>query len=282
MEEEWRDLSFDEQLDKKDFNEYQFGSFKPNLCQRILIFIANKTFLKRGFFRIKFTQLILSLKKGPLDIHFRNCAFRIYGENNLIEYGILLNPEYNQTDIDFLLEDSKSNSNFVDLGCNIGLYSLPLASSAPNGTVISIDANPLMQSRLSFNANSSGIKNIQIICSAVSDKTGEGSLLIRKNDTAIVSVNEDIKGSIKIDKLENIISQQGLKSIYGLKIDIEGHEDKALVPFLLNVDEDLLPKRIVIEKKTKNSDYPGCAIAFKKLNYTLVSRSRNNSLYKKL
>ena len=282
MEEEWRNLSFDEQLDKKDFTEYQFGSFKPNLYQRILIFIANKTFFKRGFFRIKFTQLIMSLTKGPLDIHFRNCAFRIYGENNLIEYGILLNPKYNQTDIDFLLEDSKSNSNFVDLGCNIGLYSLPLASSAPNGTVISIDANPLMQSRLSFNANSSGIKNIQIICSAVSDKTGEGSLLIRKNDTAIVSVNEDIKGSIKIDKLENIIREQGLKSIYGLKIDIEGHEDKALVPFLLNVDEDLLPKRIVIEKKTKNSDYPGCAIAFKKLNYTLVSRSRNNSFYKKL
>ena len=282
MEEEWRNLSFDEQLDKKKFTEYQFGSFTPNLCQRILIFIANKTFFKRGFFRIKFTQLIMSLTKGPLDIHFRNCAFRIYGENNLIEYGILLNPEYNQTDIDFLLEDSKSNSNFVDLGCNIGLYSLPLASSAPNGTVISIDANPLMQSRLSFNANSSGIKNIQIICSAVSDKTGEGSLLIRKNDTAIVSVNEDIKGSIKIDKLENIIREQGLKSIYGLKIDIEGHEDKALVPFLLNVDEDLLPKRIVIEKKTKNSDYPGCAIALKKLNYTLVSRSRNNSFYKKL
>jgi len=282
LEEEWRNLSFDEQLDKKDFTEYQFGSFKPNLYQRILIFIANKTFFKRGFFRIKFTQLIMSLTKGPLDIHFRNCAFRIYGENNLIEYGILLNPKYNQTDIDFLLEESKSNSNFVDLGCNIGLYSLPLASSAPNGTVISIDANPLMQSRLSFNANSSGIKNIQIICSAVSDKTGEGSLLIRKNDTAIVSVNEDIKGSIKIDKLENIIREQGLKSIYGLKIDIEGHEDKALVPFLLNVDEDLLPKRIVIEKKTKNSDYPGCAIAFKKLNYTLVSRSRNNSFYKKL
>ena len=97
-----------------------------------------------------------------------------------------------------------------------------------------------------------------------------------------VSINEDIKGSIKIDTLEKIIRDQKLKSIYGLKIDIEGHEDKALVPFLLNVDEDLLPKRIVIEKKTKNSDYPGCAIAFKKLNYTLVSRSRNNSFYKKL
>jgi len=279
---EWRNLSSNEQLDKSEFTKYKFGSFTPNLCQKILIYIIRKTFFKRGFFRLRLTNLIMSLQKGPLDIYFRNCAFRIYGENNAIEYGILLNPEYNQTDIDFLLDGSDSNSNFIDLGCNIGLYSLPLASSAPNGRVVSIDANPLMQSRLLFNVNSSRIKNIQIVCSAVSDKSGEGSLLIRKNDTGNVSLNEDIKDSIKIDKLENIIREKKLKSIYGLKIDIEGHEDKALVPFLLNAKESLLPKRIVIEKKTKNSDYPGCAMAFKKLNYELVSRSKNNSFYKKL
>ena len=282
MYREWRNLSVNEHLDKSEFTKDKFGSFAPNLCQKILIHIIKKTFFKRGFFRLKLTRLVMSLKKGPLDIYFRNCAFRIHGENNAIEYGILLNPEYNQTDIDFLLEGSDSSSNFIDLGCNIGLYSLPLASSAPNGTVISIDANPLMQSRLSFNINSSKIKNIQIVCSAVSDKNGEGSLLSRKNDTGNVSINEDIKGSIKIDTLEKIIRDQKLKSIYGLKIDIEGHEDKALVPFLLNVEEDLLPKRIVIEKKTKDTDYPGCVKAFKKLNYTLVSRSRNNSFYEKL
>lgn len=282
MYKEWRNLSSNEQLDKSEFTKYKFGRFTPNLCQKILIYIIRKTFFKRGFFRLRLTNLIMSLQKGPLDIYFRNCAFRIYGENNAIEYGILLNPEYNQTDIDFLLDGSDSNSNFIDLGCNIGLYSLPLASSAPNGRVVSIDANPLMQSRLLFNVNSSRIKNIQIVCSAVSDKSGEGSLLIRKNDTGNVSLNEDIKDSIKIDKLENIIREKKLNSIYGLKIDIEGHEDKALVPFLLNAKESLLPKRIVIEKKTKNSDYPGCAMAFKKLNYELVSRSKNNSFYKKL
>ena len=63
------------------------------------------------------------------------------------------------------------------------------------------------------------------------------------------------------------------------EIDIEGHEDKALVPFLLNSSETLLPKKIVIEKLSKNSDYPGCLMAFEKLNYKLVSRSKNNSHY---
>ena len=71
------------------------------------------------------------------------------------------------------------------------------------------------------------------------------------------------------------------KSIYGLKIDIEGHEDKALVPFLLNAKNSLLPKKIVIEKLTANSDYPRCTEAFAKLGYKLVARSKNNSFYMK-
>jgi hypothetical protein len=51
-----------------------------------------------------------------------------------------------------------------------------------------------MQSRLSFNFQIHlPLKNIQIVLSAVSDKTGKGSLLISKNDIAIVAVNENIQ-----------------------------------------------------------------------------------------
>ena len=81
--------------------------------------------------------------------------------------------------------------------------------------------------------------------------------------------------------MENIIKESKLTSIYGLKIDIEGHEDKALVPFLLNTTETLLPKKIVIEKLSKYSDYPECTLAFDKLNYKLISRSKNNSFYER-
>ena len=105
-----------------------------------------------------------------------------------------------------------------------------------------------MKSRLSFNIISSGIENIHVNSCAVSDKIGRGSLFIRKNDTAIVSIAEDTNGSIKIDTLENIIKNKKITSIHGLKIDIEGHEDKALVPFLLNAKKPYFPKRIVIEK----------------------------------
>ena len=271
----------DELTDTIDYNHIEFGYFAPNTIQKFLIYIGQNSFLKRGLFRSQYTKLIFSLKKGPLDIYFRKCAYRIFGENNLIEYGILLDPRYNHSDLEFLINGANHDSNFVDLGSNIGLYSQPLALASPNGKVISIDANPLMEERLSFNFQASAIKNIQFVLSAVSDKIGKGSLKIRKDDIAIVAVDENIQSDIKINTLKNIIKENNIENIYGLKIDIEGHEDKALVPFLLNSKDSLLPKKIVIERLSKNTDYLGCKMAFEKLNYKLISRSKNNSFYER-
>jgi FkbM family methyltransferase len=279
LKNKWRRLSTDEQAVKIDYDHIEFGTFAPNILQKFLIYIGQNSFLKRGLFRSKYSKMILSIKKGPLDIYFKKCAFRIFGENNLIEYGILLVPNYNGLDLAFLLEGSDLESNFVDLGSNIGLYSQPLALASPLGKVLAIDANPLMKSKLLFNFHASKINNIEFSLSAVSDKIGKGSLKIRKNDIAIVALDENIKGNIEINTLQNLISISKIKSIHGLKIDIEGHEDKALVPFLLNAPKALLPKKIVIEKLSKESDYPGCNDAFKKLNYKLVKRSKNNSFY---
>ncbi|MDA9301694.1 FkbM family methyltransferase [Amylibacter sp.] len=266
-------------ISQTEFNSYTFGIFAPNYIQKILILIGKKSFLKRGLFRTSYSKIILSLKKGPLDIYFRKCAYRITAENNLIEYGILLDPKYNFFDLEFLLKGAKNNSNFVDVGSNIGLYSQPLALNCPDGLTISIDANPNMVSKLQFNIDASKIQNVKIISTAVSDIQGKGSLKIRKDDVAIVALDEAVSASIKIDTLENIIKSTKINSIFGLKIDIEGHEDKALVPFLLNTPKNLLPKKIVIEQQSKDLDYQGCKSAFDKLNYKLVGRSKNNSFY---
>jgi FkbM family methyltransferase len=275
----WRALTADELTGGSNHEAAAFGAFAPNALQRVLISIGKKTILKRGVFRGGYTGLILALSKGPLDIFFRNCAYRIWGENNLIEYGLLLNPEYNHADLDFLLDGAPDDANYVDIGSNIGLYSQPMARTAPKGKTISIDANPLMATRLEFNANASGLDNLHMISAAVSDTDGQGSLVIRKDDVAIVAIEETESGEIPIRTLAAVLEEQGIKTIHGLKIDIEGHEDKALVPFMMNALKVMLPKRIVIEHPVPDEDYPGCTEAFAKLNYKLMGRSRNNSFY---
>lgn len=255
-----------------------FGTYAPNGFQRALISAGRNSFLRRGLFRRSMTTLIMGSAGKPLDVTFRDSAYRLRGLNNLIEFGILLRPDYNAADIDFLLDGSAAGDSFVDVGSNIGLYTQPLAKRAGTGTVVAIDANPLMARRLAWNAEASNLGNVRIFACAVSDREGAGSLNIRKDDIAIVSVDEHEGGAVPIRTLASIVDEAGLTRIHGLKIDIEGHEDKALAPFIRDAAEGLLPKRIVIER-APGGDYPACAAAFAARGYTRVGQSRNNSFY---
>ena len=259
-----------------------FGSYLPNIAQRSLIALARRTILHRGLFRHRISRLVIALGGGnPVDIVFRGGNFRIKAENNLIEYGLMLHPTYNKADIDFLLEAVAIGGTFVDLGCNIGLYSLPLAVAAgPTGRVISIDANPAMAAQMLWHADASHLTNLTIVNCAVGDVEGQVNLNIRKGDVAIVSVSAATDGEIRQRPLLAILQEAGITRIDALKIDIEGFEDKALPPFLDAAPDNLLPKRIVIER-FQNGDYPACAAAFARLGYQLRARSRQNSFYER-
>jgi FkbM family methyltransferase len=279
MQGEWRSVTAMEQSTRDPFSSLPFGHFAPNALQRVLIGLCRASFLKRGVFRGSMTRLILALGRGPLDIRFRGAGYRIRGERNLIEYGLLLVPTYNGADIDFLLDGAPAEAGFVDIGCNIGLYALPLAAARPKGRVVCIDANPKMVTRILWNAAASELTNVAVVHAAVSDSDGRGDLVIRKDDVAIVAIKESASGDMPIRTLASILSEAGLTTIHGLKIDIEGNEDRALVPFLDACDSAALPRRIVIEHPEPDADYPGCTAAFARRGYRLVARTRNNSLY---
>lgn len=279
MQQNWRKLTEDESGVAAIAGQPPYGTYAPNVLQRALIALARATILRRGAFRAPLTRLILALGQGRLDIRFRDAAFRINGERNLIEYGLLLVPEYNRTDIDFLLADAPTDANFVDIGCNIGLYALPLAAARPKGRVLGIDANPRMIAQIGWNAAAGRQTNLTLTHAAVSDRDGSADLVIRKDDVAIVAIEESDSGTMPVRTLAALVAETGITRIHGLKIDIEGHEDRALVPFLDACPPDLLPRRIVIEKAEAESDYPGCTAAFARHGYRLHGRTRNNSLY---
>jgi FkbM family methyltransferase len=257
-----------------------FGHFAPKAWQRALITLAANSFLRRGLFRRSVTRLIMG-NNGCLDVMFRGCAYRLRGSNNLVQYGMLLDRRYNFEDIEFLIEGVKPGGTFIDIGANIGLYTLPLAKKVgPEGKVVAIDANSLMASRLAWNAKASSLDNINIFPCAVSNAEGTGSLIIRKEDVAIVKLNEETPGEIPIRKLTSVLAEAGVTRIDGLKIDIEGHEDRVLAPFIESCEASLLPARIVIERPGAK-DYPACAAAFAKRGYVRKGRSKNNSFFQR-
>ena len=277
----WRAFERDRDGLARDLFARPWGVYRPSGLQRSLILIMQKTILQRGIFRERMTRIIMSLG-CPLDIEFRGCRYRIEGRNNLIERGLLTRPSYNAEEIEFLGQAVADGGVAVDIGSNIGLYSLPLARVAgATGTVLSIDANPEMVEHLMFNAKASGLGNLVMLNLAVGGEEAMVDLRIRQNDVAIVSVEQSDTGTTRMRPLLSIVQDAGLHRVDSLKIDIEGHEDAALVPFLQQAPEAYLPSRIVIERASPAGDYPGCTAEFKRLGYKLIGRTRNNSMYER-
>ena len=264
------------------YRDAPWGAHRPNAVQSVLIKLARHTFLHHGRARHRLTNLITRLGR-PLDVEFRNCRYRIEGRNNLMEYGLLLHPSYNSQEIDFLTEGCRKDGVAVDIGANIGLYSLPLAMAVgARGRVIAIDANAGVLARMVFNAESSGLSQIMPVHCAVGDHDGKVDLSIYRDDLSIVSVSESKTGAVPMQPLATILASQGVKRVDVLKIDIEGFEDVALAPFLETAPEEMLPRRIVLERGGPDGgDYMGCVAAFKRRGYKLAGRTRSNSLYRR-
>lgn len=274
---ETRDLSVAENAIEDTYLSRPWGAFQPNVLQKMLISLGRATPLHRGKMRYLLSQFIYSLGK-PLDICRNGGCFRIGLQQNLIEYGLLLHPRYNQDEIDFLSEPLGAGKVGVDIGSNVGLYSVALALTGAR--VVSVDANPAMAAQLRFNLAASGKSPDDVVHTAVGDVDGRVTLQIRNDDVAIVNVIEDADGDVQIRRLGSILADLGVTRVDVLKIDIEGFEDKALGPYLESATGDMIPERIVIERAGED-DYPACVKQFNRLGYKIVGRTRNNSLYQR-
>lgn len=263
-------------------DEPPFGHYAPTALQSALIAFAHVPPFHRGVFRRPMANLVRSLGRDhTVDLTTKSVSFRLRQAANLIEDGILVHPAYNAMEIDFLRDGTPEGGVFVDLGANIGLYTLPLARKAGSkGRVLAIDANPDIVKALQFNVAASRLDNVTIACVAAGDVSGMARLEIRKDDLAIVEVAEDPDGEIPIKPLADICRDAGLTHIDTMKADIEGFEDRAILP-LLNAEPSLHPRRIVIEHLTRGEWRTDCFPVFERHGYRLVGKTRGNSLFQK-
>ena len=262
-------------------DEPAFGAYKPRGLQRWLRALTQIPPFHRGALRRPMANLIRRMAQdGIVDVQYRGGSFRLRPEVNLIEDAILVYPGYNSREIDFLIEGTPQGGVFIDLGSNVGLYTLALAAHiGQEGVALAIDANPDMAAALRFNVEASEFENVRIVNVAVGERASRADLLGGRDDLAIVCVAENPAGNIEIRPLADIVSEAKLTRVDSLKADIEGFEDQALIPYLNTVDEALKPKRISIEHLGragwKNDLFP----VFEQQGYRLVGTTQGNSLF---
>jgi FkbM family methyltransferase len=173
-----------------------------------------------------------------------------------IDGGLLFYPHlYEHHEISYLKRNLRSGDVFLDIGANIGFYSL-IASPivGDRGMVLAVEADPYNFQKLSMNLKVNNIKNVQALNVGVSDR--EEVLRLGLNVTGNRGGNSFLSASehgihVSCYPLSALLRDKQIDKIRGAKFDIEGFEFRVLDGFFRDSERGLYPNFIIIEHNSE-------------------------------
>ena len=260
-----------------------FGALAPTTAQAAIIALTQRSVLKRGTFRPTMSRLVNLLRAGPVDVHYQGAAFRLHHQMSATERGALFDADYNREELDFLRANVPVGGSFVDLGANVGTYALALARHVgAGGKVIAVEPHPVIHARLAFNRNASSADHVMLVAAAVGPT--DGDLLIETDDANLgashVATGAPSLDAIKVPSLRlmRILIEAGAAGVDALKIDIEGFEDRALIPFFGEAPPALWPRAVAIEHSSRDEWQQDCIADMIARGYRETGRTHSNTL----
>ena len=109
--------------------------------------------------------------RGPIDWQVDGAAFRLRLEGNGTDIGLLLKPDFDGTEIAFLAEAAKDGV-FVDVGANIGAYTMLVAAAAGRCRVLAIEPLATLAAQLRTNVALNGFREVTVMEHAVGEVEG--------------------------------------------------------------------------------------------------------------
>jgi FkbM family methyltransferase len=210
------------------------------------------------------------LRKAPLpvDVTVEGLRMRCWLHDNTCERKFVFTPwRFDAAERAALAETLPADGVFVDIGANVGIYTLGAAlRMARTGRIVAIEPHPRALERLEFNISATRAGRVEwpridVMAVGVADTPGRFALRIDGGNLGGGSIatggarfsRAGAAGCVTIEcrPLLSILEDLGIDRLNALKIDIEGAEDRALLPFLRAAPEPLLPQRLCVE----NSDH---------------------------
>lgn len=167
---------------------------------------------------------------------------------------------FEEEEVEFLRKYLKAGDNFIDIGSNVGLYSLIAAELIGNtGTVLAFEPTPETFARLIENISINNIKIISANNIGLSDRSGRSKLYTSKDGfdawnsfAKLPQLENSSETMVAISTLDDILAiNQKKMDVSLIKLDVEGWEY-----FVLQGSKDLLSK----------SDAPVIMVEFNEVN----------------
>jgi len=278
-----------------------YGSHVPNPFVRAILAITRRlppTWLGLRTSMPLRRVAINSLRGRPVDTVIWNARVRLYPDHNSCEKNALFTPQMFDLEERRVLAEAVDRRvatgatfTFIDIGANVGLYSLYVASCVPSRSgaraqILALEPQPGIVERLRFNVTTNPSANVTILPMAVADHEGKVDLIIDERDrggtrlAAVGTIGPDAEPvRVTCRPLAAILDEAGIVSIDALKIDIEGAEDLALAPFLRTAPPGLLPSLVLIEDRPGNWSVDLYAL-MQERGYAITSRNRQNAVFR--
>jgi FkbM family methyltransferase len=156
------------------------------------------------------------------------CDVQIGHFNSFSEYhssALAISP----SELAFLDHHTLGEGAVVDVGANLGLFSLVLCRRHPTRRVIAFEPAPSTYDALLKNAHLNAITNLECHRAAVADHDGTARFAVREDARANSSLagSQDSSGArIEVDcvRLDTFLPAAGVGKIALLKVDVEGFE----------------------------------------------------------
>ena len=231
---------------------------------------------------------VKALGGRPVDVSSLGAKMRLYPYNNVCEKRILFTPQYfDEAERELLKSRITPDFVFIDVGANVGGYSLFVAANAgPLARVLAIEPQPEIFERLIYNIRQNPFATVKAIDCALADEDGEITLFLpshNRGESSVRIVSSEADGKrvrVPARTLKGVVESEGYTRIDAMKLDVEGAEDLIMEPFFRTAPEALWPKMIVMEHINAR-----WAIDLPKLildsGYREILRTRSNVIYER-
>ena len=198
-----------------------------NIIFKIYKKLANRLY-GTGISKIKFIRtislyLISKLKPEYIDVFGSRMYLDIMDTS-----GHSIIEDQVTTEIELIGNKIKKGDVVLDIGANIGFYTLLFAKLVgKEGKVYAFEPEPNNFALLKKTIEYNNLKNVILEQKAVSDKNGTNFLMLSKDIGGHKIINYSTSNSLKV---ESICLDEYFNNFYGkinfIKIDAEGHEGK--------------------------------------------------------
>lgn len=235
--------------------------------------------------RRSFVVGLMVWAKPTFNAVYRGLNLKLHPHENSCDRMIAMEGRHGEDDELSIIENQlRGKDVFVDIGANIGLYSL-LASTvmSDDAKILAFEPSPTTSALLRSNIDlNEAADRVEVIMAAVGPETSTLTLARNTRHNAgtaslVASTKNDPNPiSVKVTPLTQEIVERGLTKIDVIKIDVEGFEDQALLPFFRTASPDLWPEYLLTEVRHSNVWQEDLEAELKERGYVVAFENAHN------